>query len=524
MGHGKETPRQKMIGMMYLVLTAMLALNVSSQVLDAFVLVDNGLNQTLKSFRTKNDDYYSLIDAAERNNPEKAQAWKKKSLVVKSVSVELYKFVEGVKVELVKAADGPDAEAVSSTGVDGKLVKSKDQTTVPANILLGPNENGKAYELKKKIEKYRSQLISLIDEPSRFPVLVQTINRILDTQNPPITTDGERKTWEYSRFGEVPLISTLPLLSKIQVDVLNCEALMLDHFFKQIDAGDVRVNAFDVVIVPEASTVIKGEKFKANVMLAAYDKTQVPVITVNGANQKVEDGKGIYEALGSALGEKTLKCQVIVKGPDGTPQKYEKEFKYQVIQPMFTVSPSKMNVLYRGIENPVELSVSGVANENVLVDISNSTERKVGGVYMVKPGDGRECEVKVFANIGGSKKLMGISKFRVKQLPPPVPRADGASGKTITKGSLMSSLGIRAEMPQDFDFDLKYGIRSFVVTGRNREGYEQSESSSNAAFTDRQKSIFANVSSGGRVFITDIRAVGPDGKVIELQDLVYKIR
>lgn len=524
MAGGKQTPRQKMIGMMYLVLTAMLALNVSAEVLEAFVLVDNGLNQTLKSFRSKNDDYYSLIDAAERNNPEKAKKWKVKSEVIKTKADEMIKYIESIKVELVNTADGKDAPAITSTGIDGHLVKAKDQTTVPANILIGPTEKGKAYELKKKIEQFRGEIIGLVDDKDRFPVLVQTINRILDTQDPPRNIEGERKTWEHSRFGDVPLISTLPLLSKIQVDVLNCEALLLDHFFKQIDAQDVRVNAFDVVIVPEASTILKGEKFKASVMLAAYDKTQLPSISVNGASCKIEDGKGIYEAIGNTLGEKSLKCQVIVKGPDGTPQKYEKEYKYQVIQPMFTVSPTKMNVLYRGIDNPVELSVSGIPNENVLVEVSNASYRKAGGVYMVEPGAGRECEVRVFAKIGATKKLMGTSSFRVKQLPPPIPRLDGANGKTISKGTLMSSLGIRAEMPQDFDFDLKYNVRSYVVTGRNKDGYENSEISNGASFSDRQKAILANVSAGGRIFITEIKAAGPDGRIVELQDLVYKIR
>jgi gliding motility-associated protein GldM len=524
MAGGKQTPRQKMIGMMYLVLTAMLALNVSAEVLEAFVLVDNGLNQTLKSFRSKNEDYYNLIAAADRNNEAKAKKWMDKSLILKAKALELCKYIEEVKVKIVKTADGEKAEAVSSTGVDGHKVENKSDTSVPANILLGPNENGEAYTIKKRIEKFKGEILGLIEEKDRFPVLVQTITRILDTQDPPLSKDGERRTWASIRFEGVPLISTLPLLSNMQVDVLNCEALLLDHFFKQIDAQDVRVNAFDVVVVPESSTILKGETFKANVMLAAYDKTQLPSISVNGAPCKIEEGKGIYQAIGSSLGEKSLKCQVIVKGPDGIPQKYEKEYKYQVIQPMFTASPTKMNVLYRGIDNPVELSVSGIPNENVVVEITNASIRKAGGVFMVTPGGGRECEVRVFAKIGGTKKLMGTSSFRVKQLPPPTPRLDGANTKTISRSTLMSSLGIRAEMPQDFDFDLKYTVRSFVITGRSRDGYDQSESSNSAAFTSSQKSILANVSSGQRVFISEIKAVGPDGKVVELNDLVYKIR
>lgn len=524
MAGGKQTPRQKMIGMMYLVLTAMLALNVSAEVLEAFVLVDNGLNQTLKSFRTKNEDYYTLISKAEENNKTKAEKWRLKADAVKKLSSEFYDYIQEVKVRIVKTSDGEAPEAITQEGIDGFKVKGKADTSIPANILLGPNQNGEAYELKKRIEKYKEQLLALIDNRERFSVLTTTIDRILDTTDPPMTNDGTNRTWETSKFEGVPLISTLPLLSKFQVDVLNCEALMLDHFFKQIDAADLRVNSLEAVVIPDAGYVIKGDKFKANIMLAAYDNTQQPVINVNGANVRVESGKGIYEALATSVGPKNLKGSISVKGPDGEMQQRPIDFTYQVIEPSFTVSPTKMNVLYRGIDNPLELSVSGVPSEKITVRISNADFRKTGLGYMVKPGDGRTCDVTVYATINGAQKSMGTSTFRVKQLPPPIPRLDGASGKTITRGNLISSLGIRAEMPQDFDFDLKYTIKSFVISGKNNDGYELSEASSGAAFNDRQKAILSNARAGNRIFVTEIKAAGPDGKIVELQDLVYKIR
>lgn len=523
MAGGKQTPRQKMIAMMYLVLTAMLALNVSAEVLEAFVLVDNGLNQTLKSFNTKNEDYYALIKSAENNNPEKATKWREKADIVKEKSQELFTYIENVKVKIVETSDGKEAEAITKDGIDGHKVKSKSDTSVPANILIGPNANGEAYILREKIAKFREELVALIGNSDKFGP-TESIKRILNTENPPMTADGTHRTWETSKFEGIPLISALPLLSKFQVDVLNCEAIMLDYFFKQIDAADVRVNMFDVVLVPESSTILKGEKFKATLMLAAYDKTQQPVMKINGATIDVKEGKGIFEALGTTLGERELNCEIDVKGPDGVVTPYKQTFKYQVIQPMFTASPSKMNVLYRGIENPMELSVSGVPTEKVEVRITNAEYRKINGGFIVKPLEGRTCEVSVYTNLNGTKKLMGSSTFRVKQLPPPIPRLDGATSKTISKSVLMSSLGIRAEMPQDFDFDLKYSVKSFVVAGKNSEGYDINEGSNSAGFTERQRAIINSVRSGSRLMITDIKAAGPDGKLIDLQDLVYKIR
>lgn len=523
MAGGKQTPRQKMIGMMYLVLTAMLALNVSAEVLDAFVLVDKGLNQTLKSFSSKNEDYYGLIKSAEANNPEKATKWREKADVVKAKALELYKYIESVKEKIVKTSDGDDAEALTKEGIDGHKVKGKSDTSVPANILLGPSANGEAYVLKKKLVQFRSDLVALVGPDDKFGPS-ETIKRLLNTDDPPRTGEGENRTWETSQFEGIPLISTLPLLSKFQVDVLNCEAIMLDYFFKQIDAADVRVNMFDVVLVPEASTIMKGETFKANLMLAAYDKTQQPEMRINGATIKVVEGKGVFEAPGSVLGEKELNAEILVKGPDGKVTPYKNTFKYQVIQPMFTASPSKMNVMYRGIDNPLELSVSGVPSEKVEVRISNAEYHKGKDGYVVKPLEGRTCEVTVWAQLNGTKKMMGSSSFRVKQLPPPVPRLDGATSRTISRSVLTSALGLRAEMPQDFDFDLRYSIRSFVINGKNSDGYDVSEASNSSSITDAQRRILNSVRAGGRVVISDIRASGPDGKLIELQDLVYKIR
>jgi len=523
MAGGKQTPRQKMIGMMYLVLTAMLALNVSAEVLEAFVLVDKGLNQTLKSFSSKNEDYYNLIKSAENNNPTKAAKWRQKADIVRAKSAEFCKYIEDIKRKIVETCDGKDAAALTPEGIDGHEVQGKSDTSVPANILLGPSENGEAYTLKKKLEQYKKDLLALIGPDEKFgPTL--TIENILDTKDPKVTKDGTNRTWETSRFEGVPLISTLPLLSKFQVDVLNCEAIMLDYFFKQIDAADVRVNMFEPVLIPESSSVLKGEKFKATLMLAAYDKTQQPLMSINGRSLPVVDGKAIFEEPATMLGERTLKCQIVVTGPDGTKTPYPQDFKYQVVQPMFTVSPTKMNVLYRGIDNPMELSVSGVPSERVEVKISNASYRRSANGYLVNPQDGRVCEVNVWVKNNGVSKLMGSSSFRVKPLPAPIPKVDGASGKFISKSALMSSLGIRAEMPQDFDFDLRYTIRSFTIASRNSEGYDVNLSSGNASFTDEQKRAFASMKAGNRLTITDVKAVGPDGKVVELQDLVYKIR
>jgi gliding motility-associated protein GldM len=219
MGHGKETPRQKMIGMMYLVLTALLALNVSKSVLDAFILVDEGLTKTTHNFFEKNKSLYDEFEAAYQLNKAKVGDWKSKADEVRAKTQELYDLMQEDKKEIVRKADGAKTLAITEESVSLKLVNSKDNTNIPAEVMI---LNKKGAELKEKIITYRKFLVDLIDNKETYAPLVTSIESNLFTEDPPPDKPGEEKrSWESEHFEDLPLASVITLLSKMQSDIRN---------------------------------------------------------------------------------------------------------------------------------------------------------------------------------------------------------------------------------------------------------------------------------------------------------------
>ena len=293
MAHGKETPRQKMIGMMYLVLTAMLALNVSKEVLDAFTLVDGGLTTTIQNFAAKNNGLYDKFNIAYEQNPEKVGDWKTKADELKTRSNELYEFMNECKVEIVSRKD---ADAVHDGEVHLADVGVKDDTNFPGEVMI---VNKKGTVLKEHIEEYREFLLSMIENKEKYSGAVETVEGILSTEVPEDFHRNKKRgatpTWESTYFEYLPLASVITILSKMQGDVRNVEAEMLNFLLGQIDAGDFKVNVIKPVVIPNSNYVFRGQEYRAQVFLAAYDSTNIPTVELeNGTILETDAGMGIY--------------------------------------------------------------------------------------------------------------------------------------------------------------------------------------------------------------------------------------
>lgn len=534
-----------MIGMMYLVLTAMLALNVSSEVLEAFVLVDNGLSRTTKNYELKNEKLYTQFENAYLLNKVKVGPWKAKADEIKAKAREIIDYAQDLKIEIAKASEGPETPAVNGREVDSELIQNKSDLDIAAKILIGMEQNGKAFDLKKKLIAFREYLIKQID-PNKAASLIESINGILDTKDPAPKEDGTQNTWESARFEHIPLISVMPQLTKVQVDVLNCEAEVINYLLQQVGANDFKFNVLGATVIPSSSYIFQGNDFKAEVFMAASDTTQNPEIficrydsTYNKETQLWDynpvgnkepipvskNGRGLFTRKGTTLGVNSWSGLIEMKAPDGSITRMPFKHKFTVLEPNVVISPTKMNVLYLGVDNPVEISIPGVSPDKISATISKGSIRQVGGSYLVQPGAGiTSCEITVYAELEGKRKQqMGSRPFRVKKVPPPLPKVIGVTGKVIEKNVLAASLGMVAEMPQDFDFDLKYTIRGFKVSA-SIGGFLQEKESKNQLFTEEQKRIINNLRSGNMVTIIDIKAVGPSGDVIDLNDLVLKIK
>ncbi|MEX0987679.1 MAG: gliding motility protein GldM [Bacteroidales bacterium] len=522
MGHGKETPRQKMIGMMYLVLTAMLALNVSKDVLDAFVIVDHGLNQTTTNFASKNDGLYNKFDLAYSQNEEKVGEWKDKSDEVKRLSDELFNFINECKVEIVSKND-PDAI------IDGEVelndVKKKDDTDTPAQVMI---VGKKGAELKEMINNFREQMTSLISEPEEYSGLIESIKGNLDTHDHPAKKVGDPDhPWESHNFEHLPLASVVTILSKMQADVRNVESDVISYLLEQVDAKDFKVNVLEAVVLPNSNVVFKGQEYRAQVFLAAYDSTKAPeVILEGGQTLDVEAGKGIFSTTSNTPGERTWRG-VLRLDNDG--QMIERTFTstYRVAEANAVISPTKMNVFYRGVSNPVSISASGVTESAVRARITAGTLRKVSaGNYIVQPGP-RETtsKISVFAEVDGRESFMGDMTFRVMNLPDPTAVVQGLpKGSGFLTLSDLTRLQKVEAIAEDFLFEVDFTVTGFKVNVVGSGGINIIEESTSESFTSAQKDIFRRMRAGQRVFIEDIQAIGPDGVKRPLNSITIKIR
>ncbi|MGC9342146.1 MAG: gliding motility protein GldM [Bacteroidales bacterium] len=524
MAHGKETPRQKMIGMMYLVLTALLALNVSKDVLDAFTLVDEGLTQTTSNFAEKNSSYYSDFAAAYELNKTKVEEWKNKAEEVRERSNELYDFIQDCKVEIVTISEGEDSEALHEGKVELSYVVGKENTDIPAEVMI---RKGRGEELKDKMDEHTNFLLSLIDDKEAYASVVAAIEGNLDTSDPEPDphAKGEKTTWVIEHFESLPLASVVTILSKMQSDVRNTEAEILSFLLSQIDAGSFKFNKIEPIVIANSDYVFKGQEYKARIFLAAYDSTKAPIVKLNNNEElPVEEGKGIYVGNTASVGPKKWGGTIILEGETPITRKFEAQ--YQVAEASAVISPTKMNVFYRGVKNPVAISVSGVPKEDIQAEITKgSIRRSSGGDWEVMPASGPEGEVvsvRVYANVDNTRRFMGKMDFRVKNVPPPVAKIAGRSQGAISLTDLSRTTGVEAEL-EDFDFELEYTVTEFTVSAVLSGGFTTREKSTSDKYTQAQKDIIRQLGTGKNFTVTDIKAVGPDGRVVPLNSIVLRI-
>lgn len=523
MAQVKETPRQKMIGMMYLVLTALLALNVSKDVLDAFILVDEGLTKTTTNFANKSQSLYGGFDEAYQLNPVKVEEWIGKAREVKEKSQHLYDFIQECKKEIVLKAEGPGTPAVDGNEVYSNLITKTDNNNVPGEIMI---LNKKGADLKNKIIDFREYLINLIEDKENYDVIVSSINTGLDTTDPPPDKKGVSHPWESLYFEHLPLVSVVTILSKMQADVRNAESEILNYLLSQIDAGSFKFNVIEPVVVANSDYLFKGQEYKAQVYLAAFDSTRDPEILVGGQKLPIINGKGVFTGNTSTTGIKQWSGVIRLIGSDGTAIVREFRHQYQVGEASTVVSPTKMNVFYRGVKNPVSVSVSGIPKENIQVEITKGRINSIPGKeWEVIPGPGPEGEVvsvRVFATIDKVRRFMGSSNFRVKNLPDPVAVVAGRSQGLISMTDLTRAPGVVAEL-KNFDFDIDYTVTEFTVSAVLSGGFTKTEKSSNNKFTRSQLDIISQLRTGQRVTFENIKAIGPDGATRTLNSIVLSI-
>ena len=534
MAHEKLSPRQKMIGMMYLVLTAMLALNVSKEAVEAFRKVDNGLTLTIKNYSLKNDVIYRDFDRAAAENPTKAGKYKALAYQVKERADEAYNFIQGLKIEIIKKTEkDPETPAVNGNEVIiDKVERHIDDTNVPSEILIGANENGKANDLKALLADYRQFLITTLE--GRNPTAEEALKKSLSTDDA-LNRDGVKERWENLNFQTMPLVAVICILSEFQINVRNGETEVLNYLYSQIDASSFKFTKLGAIVTPVSSNYVTvGSDYEARVFISATDSTQFPDYIVGDTKlPRDESGKGIYKVRATSVGPKKWGGIIALKAPDGTIKNYHFDDSYVVGEPNVIVSATAMNVMYYGIPNPIDVSVPGISPDKIHIKVVNgnfSTERvkKSGGQdyfkgsWAVKPNTvGQNVQVIVTADINGKPVQYAPYDFRVKSIPVPVAIFANKSTGTVPRATAAAQLGVFATLP-DFDFDLQYSVTGFTVLYSDK-GADFEESSTNSNLTPKQKDLIGRLTRGKNLIIKDIKAVGPDGRTKDLQPVILKI-
>lgn len=503
MAGGKETPRQKMIGIMYLVLMAMLALNVSNTVLDAFKTVRDGLeksndnmNDRLKFIMTLFQNYYN-------NAPKKAEVNFNKAKEAKKIGDELVAEIEKLKKELITMTDGLDEL--------GDL-KKRDDLGISHKELV---ENKKADVLQKKIEDAAIKLAKLVDQTPKAIGLELSWPKI----NP--STKG-KQSWADYNFGEgKPLTSTITLLSKFQNDVKNSEAYVINKLYQETTGGGV-VDSYKAVAVAKSSYILAGQTYEAAVFLTA-SSSSIPIsATVNGSSLPSENGVATYKSGGTKEGIYKWTGTVSFKDPtSGEIKSFTTDpIEYQVARPSAVVSPDKMNVFYMGVNNPVSVSAPGIAKEKLKVSVSGGTISGANGNYNIKVSGGTEATVTISAEIeAGKSQVLGATKFRIKKVPNPIATFAGKASGQISSASARGTNLLEAEL-KDFDFDLKFRVikfNLFITRPRQDPLFYQSNDGN---FSGSIKQNIAGLNPGDVINFQSIVVAGEDGTTRTLESPV----
>ncbi len=535
-----------MIGMLYLILTAMLALNVSKEAVEAFKKVDLSLTKTTANYIKKNDITYAEFDAAAAENPEKAGEWKTKAYEVKERADELYDFIQDLKIEIVTKAEGPESPALlPDNQIDVTKVRKIDENNIPSEVLVGSKQAGKGNDLRALLEDYREFLIETLDGKDQSAE--QSVMDILNTDDPVNLSGTGTENWVNAQFQTLPLVAAITMLSKMQVDVRNAETDLLNFLYTQIDAGSFRFNKIIPTVIPNSTYIMQGNEYEARVFVAATDTTQDMEIFVGPYTTKTnsdgslsyepgdqasklsidESGVGVYRARPTSTGEKSWGGIIRMKAPDGNVRTYTFDSKYSVAVPNVVVSPTAMNVLYQGIENPLDISVPGVGSDKLSVRMTNGTLKK--GKYRNYRGDwvaqprtvGQNAQIIVSANINGKVQNFPPVDFRVRRLPDPEARFANMKEGTVLK-SVAAAQQVVVAVLENFEFDLTYTVTGFTVSV-NDKGYEITAESSNNRLTDKQKGLITNLRAGQKLIIEKIKAVGPDGRTRDLNPIILQI-
>lgn len=525
-----ETPRQKMIGMMYLFYTALLALNVSSEILTSFVKINESIQKTTSNYSEKTKSLYAKIDNSALEQPGKYTKLAKQAHELERQSNEFIQNIEDLKLLILRESQGPEAT------LDGEI-KKMDDLHAATIVMVGEGGPMMGKQLRGWLDSYRELLLGIIEDTSL--TVYKNVAKNLEAKD---QFDNKEApwSWEETLCRGMPMIGTMAMLSKLQADIRNSEADVLEFMIAELEGLDIRITALEALVSSPRSFVIRGGKYSSNVFLGARDTSMRPTIyltynapfydstVVNGevqyklrqgANYDTlpidESGKGLHVRDCGGVGDFNYGGLVHYKSNKGDMWLPYKAV-YQVGDAGFTVSASACNVFYRGLDNPVEVAVSGYPQEAVSVSISGGASiSRSGAGYIVKvPASVSAKEVSITVSVRTEEgvRTLGSKTFSVLNVPPPTIVIAGAykDGASVPKGAITRTPTLTANLESDF-FPFK-GVSYSVISYEFLYSVRGVTQTIAGTGSNIPQTILNNLNPGSAAIFTNIRVSSPSGE------------
>ena len=498
-------PRQKMINMMYLVLTALLALNVSSEILNAFKTVNNSLEKTNEVVAASTGEIMTSLQAklADAGTAEKAKIWYPKAQQIQTYAKGMYDYLDDIKKRIMTAAKYDPASG-KDRGVD-----NLDATT---HIMV---EKGEGKLLKQKLEEFKKNILAI------DPIVDKNFANALPVNTDmPKTQNKSNRTWEAAYFHMVPTVAALTILSKFQNDIKTTENKVIAFCHEQVGKVEFRFNQYEPIVGQNSNVLLAGQELEIKAGLAAFNSDQKPTVTIGGAVVPL-DAKGLAVWKQKVNSSGKIIVNVKFRNQEGVEQNKPYEVEYTVGQSSAAVQLDNMNVLFIGVDNPVTISGSGSVDQ-IKASISG------GGGVLTGNGAKRsvrvsqetdECYITVVTPDGKSTRM----QFRVRSIPDPTPMIGNNKSGDIQASYFKSQAGVRA-IVENFYYKTQFNVVSYRMTGDGNGFEDIVEASNTGAEWNEARNIVNKCRPGSFITIEDIYAVGPDGRRRKLTPLIYYLK
>lgn len=511
-------PRQRMINMMYLVLTAILALNISKEVINAFVLVNNSVERTTANTNLSNEMINNKFIHAMKLDSVKVAGLYKQSKTISEESHLICNEIESLKKRLINEAEGNQLSAPAPLLQD---VQRKDDYSTTSRIMCGNSELGKgaaAEKLRTKLFKFKSNIVYILSKQNDT-AFINDLNRMIDTNDPLpesiMYKEDNKTTWEMANFYDNPIVASITLLSKMQADIKQLENKLSNSLYDKIREADYPIDRLQAQAVAQSNYVLLGQPFQASIFLSAFNSTSNPRIVVDNRDIAVSNGVANYNTTAQREGWNTIRGVIKVKNPKtNLDEDFPFSTKFLAAKPAAVISPTSMNIIYIGLDNPIAISSPGIPNEKLNLTCSG------GGLSLKKISEGqyianattqdRNAKISMSTSMNGEQVMLGSQSFRVKRVPDPIVTLSGKKSGSISRAALNATTAV-VPLIENFEFDTYFTIQRYrCMIIKNKDVFELDATSGN--FTPEMKRLFDKLRPGDKILISDVYAAGPGGQ------------